>query len=65
MKGTWTPRACMVLCFVVTVCLMLLSSVLMPLVTGEPVTPGRSELVKDVTLVIIGGVLHWITEPVK
>ena len=61
----WTPRACMMLCFVVTVCLMLLASVLLPAITGEPVPPARSDTVKDVTLVIIGGVLHWITEPAK
>ena len=63
--GTWTPRAVMVLFFVVTVCFMLAASVVMPLVTGEPVTDVRTEMVKDVTLVIIGGVLHWITEPAK
>jgi len=55
----------MVLCLVVTVCVMLLGSVIVPVLTGEPITPARSEAVKDVTLVIIGGVLHWITEPVK
>ena len=43
--GTWTPRAVMVLCFVVTVCFMLAVSVLMPLVTGDPVTDMRTEMV--------------------
>lgn len=61
----WTPRACMMLCFVVTICLMLLASVFFPMVTGEPVPPDQSDAVNNVTLVIIGGVLHWITEPAK
>jgi len=61
----WTPRACMMLLFVATICVMLVGSVVLPVVTGEQIPPERSEAVKDITLVIVGGVLHWITEPVK
>lgn len=52
-------------CFVLTICFMLIGSVLVPLLSGEPITEARSEAVKNVTLVIIGGVMHWITEPAK